>query len=66
MIRFEVEISANVGGLYVNCSGQCHPFPDDLNIQKGITLSDSVYIVNWMEGLKLLRWLRKLCNYSWP
>jgi hypothetical protein len=25
--------------------------------RKGIALSDSVSIVNWMEGLKLLKWL---------
>jgi hypothetical protein len=24
------------------------------------------FLVNWMEGLKLLRWLRKLCNCSGP
>jgi hypothetical protein len=34
MVRFEVEISTSVGGLSVNFSGQCRPFPDDQYIQK--------------------------------
>jgi hypothetical protein len=65
MVRIEDEISACVDGLPVNFRGQC-PFPDDENIQKRTALSDSISIVNWMEGLKLLRWLRKFCNCSGP
>jgi hypothetical protein len=55
MVRVEVEISASVGGFPVGIGGQCHPFPDDQNIKKAIALSDSVFMVNWMEGLKLLK-----------
>jgi hypothetical protein len=66
IVRSEVEISASVGVFSINLSGQCRPFPDDQNIQKGIALSDSISIVNWMEGLKLLRWLRKFCNCFEP
>jgi hypothetical protein len=58
VVRFEVEILANVGGCRVDFCGQ--------NIQKGITLSDLISIVNWMEGLTLLKWLRKFCNHSGP
>jgi hypothetical protein len=32
--------------------------------RKAIALSDSVSMVKWMDGLKLLRWLRKTCNSS--
>jgi hypothetical protein len=32
MVRFEVEISASVGGFPVDLGGQCHLFPDDQNI----------------------------------
>jgi hypothetical protein len=41
MVMFGVEIPASVGGFAVNYCGQCHPFPDEQNIRKGITLSDS-------------------------
>jgi hypothetical protein len=34
MVRFEIGISASVGGFSVNFSGQCHPFPDNQNVQK--------------------------------
>jgi C1A family cysteine protease len=56
MVRFEVEISASVGGFSVNFGGQCHAFLDDHDFQKR---NHAVSIVNWREGLKLLRWLRK-------
>jgi hypothetical protein len=55
MVGFEVEILVSVGGFPVYFGGQCLLFPDDQNIQKGIALSESISIVNWMEGLKLLR-----------
>jgi hypothetical protein len=35
MVRFEVEISASVGGFPVLFRGQCRLFPDDQTIQKG-------------------------------
>jgi hypothetical protein len=59
MVKSEVEISASVGGFPVDFGGQCHLLPVDQNIRKGITLSDSISIMNCMEGLKLLRLLRK-------
>jgi hypothetical protein len=31
-VRFEVEISVNVGGFSVDFGGHCRPFPDDQNI----------------------------------
>jgi hypothetical protein len=65
MVRFEAEISASVGEFPVDFGGQSHLFPDDQNIQKG-NCTDSISIVNWMEGLKLLRWLKKFCNHSGP
>jgi hypothetical protein len=34
MDRFEVEISASVGGFSVNFIDQCHLFSDGQNIQK--------------------------------
>jgi hypothetical protein len=34
MVRFEVEISASVGGFPVDFGGHCHFLPDDENIQK--------------------------------
>jgi hypothetical protein len=34
--------------------------------RKGIALPDSIFIVNWVGGLKLVRWLRKFCNWSGP
>jgi hypothetical protein len=35
MVRFEVEISASVGGFPVDLCGQCCRLPDDQDIQKG-------------------------------
>jgi hypothetical protein len=34
MVRFEVEMSASVGGFSVDFGDQCRTFPDDQNIQK--------------------------------
>jgi hypothetical protein len=39
MVRIEVEVSVNVDDFSVVFGGQCHLFPEDQNIQKGITLS---------------------------
>jgi hypothetical protein len=55
MVRTEIFILASAGRFSVDFDGQCHFFPDDQNMQEGITLSDFISIVNWMEGLKLLR-----------
>jgi hypothetical protein len=63
MVRFQVEISAIVGGFTVDSGGQCLLFPDDQNIK---VISLSISVVNWMEGPKLLRWLRKSCNLDGP
>jgi hypothetical protein len=60
-----VEISGGVGGVSVYSGGQCNVFPDDWNI-KEMNLSDSISIMNWMENLKLLKWLRKVCSRSSP
>jgi hypothetical protein len=48
MVRFELEMLAGVGDFSVNFGGQCHLFPDDQNIVKGITLSDSFH--NELDG----------------
>jgi hypothetical protein len=50
IVEFEVELSASVGGFSVNFCGLM-----TRTSRKGITLSDSVSIVNFMEGLKLVR-----------
>jgi hypothetical protein len=34
MVRFEVEVSASVGGFSVDFGGQCRLFSDDRKIQK--------------------------------
>jgi hypothetical protein len=52
IVRFEVETSASVGGLSVDFGVQCHFFLLTRTSKKGITLSDSISIVNWTEGLK--------------
>jgi hypothetical protein len=62
MVRVEVVILASVGVF----GRQFRPSPDDHNVQKRNALSDSISIVNWMEGLKLLKWLRMFCNRSGP
>jgi hypothetical protein len=61
MLRIEVEILASMGGFFINFGGLM-----TITSRKGIALSDSLSLVNWMEDLKLLRWLRKFCNYSEP
>jgi hypothetical protein len=61
---FEVEVAACMSGLPVDLGGHCLPILDNQYIQKGNAPSDSISIVNWMEGLRLLRWLRKVCNRS--
>jgi hypothetical protein len=58
MIRTEIEISVNVGGLSVDFGVQCRLLPDDENVQAGIALSYSISMVNWMVCLKILRRLR--------
>jgi hypothetical protein len=64
MVRFQVEISASVGGFPVDFVGQCCLFPDDQSFKKAIALSASISIVKWMDGLELLRWLRNSRNRS--
>jgi Pyruvate/2-oxoacid:ferredoxin oxidoreductase delta subunit len=66
MVRVEVEISESVHGFPVDLCGQCRLFCDDQNIQKGNQLSRCISVVNCMEGLKLLGWLRKFCNHFGP
>jgi hypothetical protein len=55
MVRVEVEILASVVS-----------FLTARTSRNGNGLSDSISIVDWMDGLKLLRWLRKSCNRSGP
>jgi hypothetical protein len=62
MVRTEDEISACMGGFPVDFIDQHNLLPDDHNIQEGLTLSDSVSMVNWMACLKQLRWLKKFWN----
>jgi hypothetical protein len=64
MVRIQDEISASVGGFSVDLSGQYRICLDGQNIQD--TLPGFVSVLNWMEGLKLLRWLRKFCNRFGP
>jgi hypothetical protein len=66
VVRFEVEIPASVGGFPVDLCDQGRLFSGDRTSRKEIALSDSVSIVKRMEGLRLLRWPRKLCNRSGP
>jgi hypothetical protein len=66
MVRTEVEISVSVRGFPVDFDGQCRLFLGDQKSRKGITLSDATSAVNWMEDLKLLRWLQKFCSHSGP
>jgi hypothetical protein len=61
MVKFLVEI-ASAGGFCVNFNSQCHPFPDDQNIQRRKLLCLTlISLVNWMVGCKLLGWLKQLC-----
>jgi hypothetical protein len=62
MVRFEVEISASVGAFSIKFV----PFLMTRTSRKGIALSDSISIGNWMEDLKQSRWLRKFCNCYRP
>jgi hypothetical protein len=55
MVRVEVEISASVVS-----------FLTARTSRKGNRLYYSISIVDWMDGLKLLRSLRKSCNRSGP
>jgi hypothetical protein len=50
MFRSDVEISTSVGGSPLDFDGQCRPFPGDQNIQKRMKLSDSIYVVKWIDG----------------
>jgi hypothetical protein len=62
MGRTAVEISASPGG----SGGQSRLLPDDQDSQdRNRTVRLCVH-VNWMAGLKLLRWLRKFCERSGP
>jgi hypothetical protein len=65
MATIEVQVSTSVDVFSADFGGQCHLFPDDQNIHKR-KHTDSVSKANWIEGLKLLRWLRELCNRSQP
>jgi hypothetical protein len=65
IVRFEDDVSTSVCGFSVNFGGQYRPFPDDQNTQKK-KHTDFISIVNWAEGLKLLRRLKKFCNHSGP
>jgi hypothetical protein len=56
----------SMGEFPVDFGGQCRLFPDDQNIKKAIALSDSIAIVNWKEGLKLLRRLEEFCDRYGP
>jgi hypothetical protein len=49
MVRFEVDISANVDAFSVNFGGQCCPFPDDQNIQKR-NCTVSLYFHSELDG----------------
>jgi hypothetical protein len=63
MVRLEVERLASVGAFAINVVDQRRLIPDYQNIRKR-NRTDSSSIVNWIEVLKLLRYLRKFCNRS--
>jgi hypothetical protein len=65
MVRFVVEVLATVG---VSCRlwWPVKSISWWSQHQGRKCLCHSVSIVNWMEGLKLLRWLRKSCNLFGP
>lgn len=65
-VVFDVEISADVGALSVNFYSQYHLFLMVWTSRKGMTFSDSVSIVNWIEVFRFLRWLMQSCNRSGP
>jgi hypothetical protein len=54
-VRFEVEISANLGGFPVNLVANVVPLLMTRTSRKGIALSELLCIVIWMEGLDVLR-----------
>jgi hypothetical protein len=62
MVRTEVDISASAGGFSVGVGGSIVFFL----MYTTSRLSVSVSIMNWMEGLKLLSWLRIFYNRSEP
>jgi hypothetical protein len=66
VVRIEINISASVGGFPINLRGQSRPFFITRTSRKEIVPSDSISIVNWMDGLRLLRWVRKFCIPSAP
>jgi hypothetical protein len=55
MVRVKVQLSISVRGFFADCGGRCRLFPDEQTSRKTIALSDSISVVNWMDGLKLLR-----------
>jgi hypothetical protein len=63
MVRVEVDVSASAGGFSVDFGD---PFLMTRTSRTAIALSDSISMVNWMDGLKLLRWLRKSCTHDGP
>jgi hypothetical protein len=64
IVVFEVETSMDWIRFPVNLGGSVVSSLMTRISSKGIELSDSVSIVNWMVGLKVLRWLREFCNSS--
>jgi hypothetical protein len=66
-VRVEVvEISASVAGFPINFGGQCRLFLTTRTTRKSVALSESISMVKRIDGLKLLRWLRKSCRRSAP
>jgi hypothetical protein len=60
VVRIEVKISASVGGVFLWIFVvRAVPFLVTRTSRKGNAPSDSISIVNWMDDLKLLRWVRK-------
>jgi hypothetical protein len=66
MVRFEFDISASVGGFPVDLVANVNSSLMTRISRKAIALPVSVSMVNWMDGLELLRWMRKSCNCSGP
>jgi hypothetical protein len=66
MISFVAEMLASMAAVSMNIVASAFPFLMNSTSRKEITLSESIFMVNWMEELRLLRWLKKCSKLSGP
>jgi hypothetical protein len=64
MVRIVVEIPASEGWVFCMANATS-PLMNTIS-RREMTLSGCTSIVNWMEVISLLTWLRKFCNCSEP